>query len=91
MVRAFPRRIASHVMTMSIEMMTNAFVNQVTIATRTQADVSHSQNALKMKFFLTGLVFVKMDIFAITIGAYLNAGDMKKLTMANVDVLQGII
>jgi len=91
MVRAFPRRIASHVMTMSIEMIINAFVNQVTIATRTQADVNHSQNALKMRFSMIGLAFVKMDIFAITIGAYLNAENMKKFTMENVDVLKGII
>ena len=69
MVHAFPRRIVSHVMTMNTEMVINAFVNQVTIATRTLADVSHSQNALKMRFSLTGLVFVKMDIFVITIAA----------------------
>jgi len=91
MVRAFSKRIVSHVMTMSIELMINAFVKQVTIATRTQADVNNSQNVLKMKFFSTGLVFVKMNIFAITIAAYLNVEDMKKLTMANADVLKGII
>ena len=66
-VRVFPRRIVSCVMTMNIVMMINAFTKRVTIVTRTLADVNHSLNALKMKFSLTGIVFVKMDIFVITI------------------------